>query len=418
MSAPAAQTPTEAADDRPMGRSWGREGARLIVVVLCAWLGWQVVSAFLAERAAPGFAVRAAPSSGRALSRAAEAEWAAKRPDSALALTQEALRRSPFDVRAMRVLALALDADGQGERANEAMTLAGNWSLRDTAAHAWLVERRLRQGSYVSAFSHADTLMRREQPVQEQVFQLLFAAAVQDGRGLASLERFFATGPSWRTAFVRWLQAQEEGDSLLATLAISLQETPAPFTEAELTAVYEGWVDEGRIGAMRMVRDRIGRPDPAVRLQAPDFQPGPVWPFGWSLDARAGWSAEVAEDDLGSGRTALRVEYDSRVSGVVAVQLLLLDPGAYVLKGQRRLEFGDLRLGWRVRCLESGQVVASQQPERDISASSWSDFSLALTIPREGCSAQRLELAAWPSDVRKSMAAWFSGLSVTPANGL
>ena len=44
----------------------------------------------------------------------------------------------------------------------------------------WLIERRLRQGNYVSAFAHADTLVRRRQDIQPEVFSLFTLAGVQD----------------------------------------------------------------------------------------------------------------------------------------------------------------------------------------------------------------------------------------------
>lgn len=397
-----------------------REIARLAVLVVAAWLAWQVIGAFLAQRAAPALAVRVAGSSPLALTRAAEAELAAGRSGQAADLARMSLVRAPFNVAAMRVLALSLSEQGRDDAADEAMTLAGNWSLRDTPAHAWLVERRLRQGDYVSAFAHAETLLRRDQPVEEPVFQLLSTAGVQDGRGLASLERLLREGSPWRTRFIIWLQQRDGMDSLLATLAVALQDGPAPFTDMELEHLYQGWVGEGRIGALKMVRARIGRPDAGVLLAAPDFQ-GPAWPFGWRIESGVGRLAEVVPDDLGSGRTALRVEHDGRSYERIVNQVLLLDPGVYRLSGRRRVEYGEPRLEWRVRCMETGRIV-SPDPDAlpaartagEAPGAAWTTFSQVVAIPDAGCEAQQLELVPQTREVRGGAAEWFFGMAISP----
>src|SRR5690606_6261812 len=97
------------------------------------------------------------------------------------------LRQSPFDVRALRVAGLVAARNGQDELANEVVTLAGNWSLRDDPAHAWLIEYRLRRGDDGSAFAHADTLVRRREDVRTQVFDLFTTAANSDPRSLPVL---------------------------------------------------------------------------------------------------------------------------------------------------------------------------------------------------------------------------------------
>lgn len=401
--------------ERPRKAGGAREAAGVALIAAAVWLAWQVVLAPLAERAPPELAIRVAPSSPAVLSRAALSELEADRKDQAAALARDAISRAPFDIRALRVLALTLDPDAEAVRADEVMTLAGNWSLRDSAVHAWLIERRLRQGDYVSAFRHADTLLKRGQAVHEQAYLLMATAAVEDGRGLAALEAFMAEERPWRPEFLVWLQRHPDMDSLLATLVVSLQQTSAPLTDRDLDVVYKIWVDEGRIGAVRMVRERIGRPRADSLLFAGDFQgEGLIAPFNWTLSSGAGRIVEAVPDDLGSGRTALRVEYDSRSSDAIAWQLLLLEPGAYTLSGQRRVEFGEMRMDWRVRCLESGQTVSGEVAGPE-AGEGWSDFSTRLTVPAQGCAAQWLELAPRPSDFRRTVGNWFFGLDIRPA---
>ncbi|WP_298745490.1 hypothetical protein, partial [uncultured Brevundimonas sp.] len=113
------------------------------LVVGAVVLGWQIALQPLIQRAPVEAAIRIAPGSPLVLRRAAESELAAGRTDTAAALGREALRRSPFNVPALRVVGLTEARAGREEAADDILTLAGNWSLRDDPAHAWLVERRL-----------------------------------------------------------------------------------------------------------------------------------------------------------------------------------------------------------------------------------------------------------------------------------
>lgn len=390
-----------------------RDIVSMAVLALSVWLAWQAVLVVLVERAPPATVIGLASGSPLLLARAAEAEEASGRHDQAAALAADSLSRAPFNVRALRVYAQALSAEERMAEADAAMTLAGNWSLRDTPAHAWLIERRLQQGDYVSAFAHADTLLRRGQPIQDQVFQLLSTAAVEDGRGLAALLDLLGERPRWRRDYLIWLQRRDGMDSLLATLAVGLQTRPSPMQSDEFAVVYRGWAEEGRFGAMKLVREQTGRPQAEALMFASDFQPDADWPFGWRIESAAGVIAEAMDDDLGSGRTALRVEYNSRSSAVVASQLLLLEPGVYTLGGRRRVEFGDMRLDWRVRCMETGNVV-SGPVSGPPAGSEWTVFTSHVTIPAQGCTAQSLELAPRPDDTRRLVGNWFFGLRLEP----
>jgi hypothetical protein len=126
------------ADAPAVAQSPARAWAPYVLTALAIWLGWQIVTALVVQRAPPESAVRIAPGSAQALSRAAEAELIAERPDQAADLAILSLRAAPFDVRALRVLGL-VRARTDEAAADELLTLAGNWSLRDDPSHAWLM---------------------------------------------------------------------------------------------------------------------------------------------------------------------------------------------------------------------------------------------------------------------------------------
>ncbi|HUH22823.1 MAG TPA: hypothetical protein VLZ51_02035, partial [Brevundimonas sp.] len=210
-----------------------RDLAPYVLTVGAVWLGWQVVLQPVLQRGPPAIAVKAAPGSALVLRRAAETELlaaesdgadAATHVDNAAFLAREALVRSPFDVRALRVIGLTEDRSGREDRADALLTLAGNWSLRDDPTHAWLVQHRLQRGDYASALAHADTLIRRRENLRPQVFRLFSTAAAQDPqRALPVVARLVAAHPPWRQAYLDSLYTSREGLQLAVNLAQSLE---------------------------------------------------------------------------------------------------------------------------------------------------------------------------------------------------
>lgn len=394
-----------------------REALSYALVAGAVWLGWEAIKTPLAVRSPPAIAVRLAPGSPEVLRRAAEAELLAERFGNAQALSTESLSRAPFNARALRVRGLAEARLGDTDRADEMLTLAGNWSLRDDPAHAWLIENRLRRGDYGSAFAHADTLARRRSDLYPSLFRLFTTAAVADPRALPVIATLLSKNPPWRLAYLEHLHEAENGAPVVGGLAIALEQTEAPFTAYELQRLYTVWLAAGRFDGILELRRRVGRPPVGALLQNGDFSTSledQLPPFGWTMETGAGIGTAVVEDDLRANNQAFRLEYDGFASGVFTRQLLLLSPGAYALEGEWRAETPrpDMQLAWQVVCAESGQAVTGSGPGLSGSSSDWSAFRQVFSIPRENCRAQWLQLVAVPGDRRTTIAAWFDGLRI------
>lgn len=406
----------------PPGRrrfAW-RDGLGYALVAGAVWLGWEVVKAPLASRAAPALAVRVAPASPEVLRRAAESELLAERHENARALAADSLARGPFNARALRVRGLAEAELGSVDRADEMLTLAGNWSLRDDPAHAWLIENRLRRGDYGSAFAHADTLARRRPDMYPAVFRLFTIASAHDPRAFPVVTRLMAANPPWRPAYIDHLLRDPAGPSIIGGLAIALQGTDAPFNRTELQQLYDRWLAERRFAGVRQLRARLQPASSDPYLQNGDFSIDPdeqLQPFGWALGMGPGISAAMVEDDLRQGNTAFRLNYDGFAAGVFNRQLLVLAPGAYVLTGRWRAETpqAEMPLEWQVVCAESGARAELRQGRLGADAADWRPFTASFAIPRENCSAQWLQLAAVPGDRRTTIAAWFDDLRIRPS---
>lgn len=386
------------------------------LVVAAIWLGWQCVREVGAERLPPALALSISAQSPRVLARAAEAEFAAERLENAEALARDALRRAPFDVRAVRVLGMSAARTDRAALADNLVTLAGNWSLRDDPAHAWLIETRLQQGSLGSAMAHADTLARRREDLYPQLFNMFETAAKLDPRAAPPLVGLLAQNPPWRYAFVDHLQKSRDGLALAVALAEPLERTSTGrLTNDELYELYSGLIDQGFTPTAAELRRRLQRPPTMPFVFNGAFaEAAGVAPFDWKLSNGPGVSAAFAPDDVRQGQSALRVSYDGFAVSTVAEQLVVLPPGRYKLTGERRTEAGrgPSRLSWVVLCrsgVELGREPATAQ------SSAWEQLALEFTVPDLGCDMQWIRLVTRAQDRRSDNVVWFDRMAITPA---
>ncbi|MFJ6023041.1 hypothetical protein ACIQC9_00415 [Brevundimonas sp. NPDC092305] len=316
------------------------------------------------------------------------------------------------------MLGLAEARAGRLDAADNILTLAGNWSLRDDPSHAWLIERRLRQGDYGSAFAHADTLARRWADGNDRIYNLFTSAVLADQRALPALTTVVGRKPSWRGAYIDYLIKREDGDAVLLALGIALSNSSHGYSTYELSRVYQHWYGENRFEAIRTLRQAVGRPGRLDDLQNGDFTISAeqtLFPFGWSLPPASGISSAAIEDDIRPDEMALRVEYDGYANVIAAEQILMLRPGSHRIIGDVRVETSPdtSRLRWSVSCVETNQpVVISPVSGASADTRSWKRFSFGFTIPAENCQVQRLRLVSDPGDRRATTVAWFDKLRV------
>lgn len=388
-----------------------------ILIVASIWLGWQVIQSLMVWRAPPHVAVSIAPGSPEALRRLAESNYERGGRESARELAVASLRAAPFQTRALRVVGLADARMNRLSQADDELTLAGNWSLRDTAAHAWLVERRLRQGNYVSAFAHADTIARRNRDASRAVFELFIEAAVTDRRAVKPILDLVALKPIWRQDFLDTLYADERGPALLATVAVGLEPTTGRLSDVELAQLYTVWLRERRFAGLKALKLALGRPDNGPGVADGAFsQNVQLAPFAWTVGTGPGLAAEITADELDSENSALWVQTDAFSPGQAASQLLTLSPGDYRWTGRARVatEAPSSLLDWTVTCLETGAEIA-RLPVDDIPENGeWARFVRVVRVPATGCSMQWLAIKASPGNRRGYVVAWFDDFSVRP----
>jgi len=366
------------------------------------------------ERLPAEQALRLSPNSPALLGRAAEAEFAADRFDNAEYLARQSLGRAPFNVQALRVLGLTTAEAGRKPQADDLLTLAGNWSLRDDPSHAWLMDYRLSRGDYRSAFAHADTLARRRDDLKPQLFRLFTVAASTDARALPVLANIVAAAPSWRPAYLGDLYQSEAGLGVATNLAIALQSSQAPFSGPELSNLYVQLLAKNRLPAMAAIRARLERPGTSLTLVNGDFAVAEApLPFEWRLFNAGGAVAEILPDDV-RGDSALRAQFGSFASAPLAEQFVQLKPGAYRFSGQARAEVGDPgeRLSWGVYCFETGAKLGESRIVTTPGETGWKPFVFTFAVPTTGCSAQWVRLIPKPADRRTAIVGWYDRFSI------
>lgn len=383
-----------------------------------AYLAWSILVQ-LAIQVLPGsFAQIVAPNSPNVLERLAQERLLASRFDAAERLARAALARQLFNARALRTLAFAVDQGGDKVAADKLMTLAGNWTMRDTAAHLWLYDYRLRTGEYESAFAHLDTILRQRPEFRADAFAALQRGLAVDREALAPIAERLSHDPNWRAPFLAHLGGTAGGQTIAASLAIALKGAGKPLSEAELEALFRAMLAKRNFSLLKALALRLDPGLGRARLANGDFEgaPGPL-PFNWELIGGSGATVDLATIEQ-SGSKGLIVEYDGYSAAPLVRQLTLLPPGAYTMAGEAQTDGDPRLLSWSVTCVESGarlQLESRGGTEGQPDAQGRSKlFSAGFQVPDQGCGLQWIALATNPGERRDVITATYDNIRIFP----
>lgn len=389
-----------------------RRALAVSVAVVALALAWQIGSEALVQRLSTASALEIDPMSASLATKTAEGEFAAGHPGLALGWARKALTVQPFNVVALRVAGEVISSTDP-VRANQAMTLAGNWSLRDGPAHVWLFEQRLRHLDYASAFAHADTLLRRIDEARPALLQLLASVAEADPRSLPPLASRLAADPPWRREFFADLAKRPTDIHTAEALMIALHATNHPANNQELASILNALVSAGRYQEADALWRHVSV-GASARSQPYDgnfSNPGGPEPFAWMIAAGGGATMTLTHtDDETPPRTALRVQYDGYSPLGSAKTFMLLAPGVHTLGGYMRNDsaLGADKLGWTVSCADDSRVIAEVKGPPVSNTGTWQQFATRFSVPGSGCSGQWLQLTAYPGERRTDIGLWYS----------
>lgn len=367
--------------------------AMALVAVITAWQILAVAEARKLAESAPEEALLWRPQDPRALGYLAERTFidaaaggrsVAQAGDDARA----ALRASPLEMRALRVLGWVADDAGDDRRALRLMSLAASRSQRDVSSHLWMFHNRLKARDYNAAFAHGDALMRHGGTLREAAVLMASTAGADDDAATALVRRL-KTGPVWRGRFVRELAASQDPDVTLSIL-LAVKEAGSTIRPDEVSTLVGRLFREGRPQEAYLAWVLLLSPagyDVLDSVYNGGFEgPGAGGPFDWTL-LRGGADVSVAPGR--SGR-ALFVQTEPSRTQVMARQMLVVPPGLYRLSVEARVQsMGDSGIEWAVSCPNEtgGQIGRLAVPD----SSDWVPVSTTFVVPM-GCDIQRLEL--------------------------
>lgn len=310
--------------------------------------------------------------------------------DNAAGAAQFALSRDVTDSRAVRVMALAAEGQGDTETAQKWLAAGAALGWRDSAIQIKLFEYAIKNQNYAASLDHADSLLRRR--VASDQMTGIFLIAARDEQLSGDIAAKLATEPSWRPVFFANKQASDpENRAGFERVAMLLRKTVRPATRYELTPYTAALVSKKNGAAAMQLWNQLFPGDGA--LLASGKSAALRWPNGdshkgqrptnWTLidNAKAFPSVDARNDGTDA---ALEIDMQDDAVGRLATRIILLPAGRVMLNlTPGSSDQGLDALGWTLSCDDGSQL---QRFDRTPGKSQWT-----ANVPA-GCSAHRINL--------------------------
>ena len=403
----------------------GTAAARIVVVAVALVASFFTVRSglafMLATPAGARIALRIDPTNTNALS--ADADERLKTvelgaPAAKLAEDSKAiLRRSPYEVVAMRDIGIITDSTDDHVGANKFLSLAARLSLRDYLTHAWLLDYRFKHDQVVDSVREGDILLRQN-PENWSVIIPVLIALTQDRRAIEPIAQTLATGPEWRSNYIYQLgQANPFPDATYAVL-LRLKALGKPATSDELAPYFRRSAE--RLSPQQLFAQWVALLPPSAEaagkglMRDGDFAGLDVPPpFGWRLFPADGVYAERGAGPAGMG-SALFVSYTGERETAFASQQLVLAPGRYRFSGRVYAEdaVDPGIFSWTVACVTNGaqaqlgRVAVDPQPGKLVR------YTVDFDVPAN-CTQQQVTLLGTTREASfDTIAAYVDGLTL------
>jgi hypothetical protein len=329
------------------------------------------------------------------------------------------MRGDPLADGALGVVAFAAELNGDMERAERLMKLAGSRSLRDIRVQAWLFNRELLARNYAEALTHADAVLRVWSDVSD-IFLPVMAGFASDPDGRVPLITLLKQGPPWREWYIAHLPGETPSPAGLYDVYSALKSGPHALTTEEFRPYLQRLVEMGDYSlAYAMQVDFL----PAERVAMLGLlnnggfdHPVSGLPFDWTIGAVRGARTEIVVDE--NSNRALRVEFhNTRVPFRHVSQLLLLQPGTYRLQGEvRSVGLRNERgMQWTISCRE-GKRQQLGATDRVRGSTGWTAFGMSFDVPEgDECRVQEIRLVLAARIAAEQEAAgeiWYDSLRI------
>jgi hypothetical protein len=286
--------------------------------------------------------------------------------------------KAPLAPEPFLVRGVAAQLAGDEPVALRAFLAARQRNPRAVAPHYFLADHYLKRGQIRAGLTEISALARLVPQSLPQVAPSL-AAYARTPSAAPQVKAMLQDHPQLELALLNELAAGADD----AELALSLWsgrggEDARPWQGRLLNAL----VESGRFNEARAAWARFtGIAAAQDQLFDPEFSVRALPPFGWRL---ASGPSGIAEPQ-GQGR--LHALYYGRDDFVLASQLMTLPAGQYRLSMDVKTSSPAAKsLSWTIRCLPGSRPIASIQLARS------GALVAPVTVPGDGCLAQRLEL--------------------------
>ncbi len=400
----------------------------ILLAVLAAILTWEItsktVAAYLAEGAPEqALLIRAQQPTAKInladqrLSQSPDSDPAAN--EEIRELIESALLGDPINAAALRIVGQLADRMHDEARAWQFMQTAARYSMNESFAVAWMVDRSFEKKDYESALYYADVLLRTRPQLINYVVPTL-AQIAENKAASGMLGKLLSGNPPWRGQFFGALPGNVVDARTPLDLLAAVKESPNPPTADDLRGylnflighkfyplAYYAWLQF--LPAEQLTSLGL--------LFNGHFETTPSGlPFDWVIMPGTGVTIDVAPAPDREGGRALVVAFElGRVDFGGVTQLIMLAPGKYELHGQYTGEIvGPRGLKWRVTCAGGSMVGESAMIAGRTSA--WKDIEFNFTVQGADCPAQYLHLdldARMSSEQFASGTLWFDDLRIT-----
>lgn len=321
-------------------------------------------------------------------------------PRSAFARIDDAALKAPLSPQPFLVRGVQASVAGDRRQAAADFLAAQRRDPRSIAAAYFLTDYYFRAGRPLPGLRQA-ALLARLSPAGAAPIGKLVAAYAQDPANWADIRALFGTDQSIEDAVLTAL-ARDDGNAsaILAIADRGHRSASSPW----LTPLLKSLVRSGDYGRARAIWASVAdaRMPPGALLYDPGFAaPDAPPPFNWTLAASNLGIAERQDGGL------LHVIYYGGNDGVLASQLLLLEPGSYRLEAEVAPGSDHAEtIFWSLRCDRSSRPIAAV-PLESAGLQRWT-----VDVPA-GCPAQWLELVGKSVDIPRQAEVTLGKLALT-----
>lgn len=314
-------------------------------------------------------------------------------------LAERALLNDPLNARALRILGQLSVQTSDNKQAEIFMHAAVRRSLFESEAVYGVMQSSYETKNYPAALRYADTLLKTRQNVLSYVMPTLGKIAEsQDGAG--ELRQVLASNPVWRQGFFSDLSGNISDARTPLGIFLSLKDTAAPPTPAELRGylyflldrkfydlAYYTWLQF-------LPNEQLSR---VGNLFNGGFEMVPSGlPFDWVWTDKPGATIQISMRPDQDGDRGLHIAFGpGRVDFSGITQLIILPPGSYQLQGRYKVDLISQRgVQWRITCAGVDGTPLGETSMVTGRGSGWKDFEFSFNVPKADCPAQYVTLAS------------------------